>query len=339
MKEADIEKILINFDDSDISDISDTEDQQETETFDNLINAFEENETFLIEELSRQDQYEINISNIDVEENVCLGEAPIAEPSSISGQVSKFIPKKNCEFRWKKAPWTPPNTCFTQTYVNNEMKVPVVYFLEYFSENFLDQVLQATNQTSLLQSGKSVNLSKEEFLKFLALEITIGTLGYPRLDMYWSKATAIPCFSQCMTRPRFHSIRNNLKFTTATTNSDKLYKIRPLVDAFTQKLYIIPKDENLCVDEMMIPFKGKTALRQYMPKKPIKWGIKVFCLCSSKGMIYDFEIYQGKGTVSISQNLGFCADIVVYLTKTISDNTNFKLFLTIIFLLLTCYYV
>jgi hypothetical protein len=50
------------------------------------------------------------------------------------------------------------------------------------------------------------------------------------------------------------------------------------------------------IDEMMIRYKGSYCpARQYMPNKPEKWGVKVWCLADSKSkFVYDFEIYCGK---------------------------------------------
>ena len=44
-------------------------------------------------------------------------------------------------------------------------------------------------------------------------------------------------------------------------------------------------------DEAMIPYKGRTVLKQYMQKKPIKWGFKLFNFCA---------IYKGIFTLSKS---------------------------------------
>ena len=45
----------------------------------------------------------------------------------------------------------------------------------------------------------------------------------------------------------------------------------------------------------MIAFKGRLGWIQYMPKKPIKWGIKVFALCeSSTGYTVRMKVYTGK---------------------------------------------
>ena len=45
----------------------------------------------------------------------------------------------------------------------------------------------------------------------------------------------------------------------------------------------------------MIPFKGRLSLKQHMPLKPVKRGIKVWeCADSSNGFVCDLEVYTGK---------------------------------------------
>lgn len=46
---------------------------------------------------------------------------------------------------------------------------------------------------------------------------------------------------------------------------------------------------------MIVRSKGKfCSIRQYLPKKPCKWGIKVWCIIdSSKKNVWDFKVYTG----------------------------------------------
>ncbi len=54
----------------------------------------------------------------------------------------------------------------------------------------------------------------------------------------------------------------------------------------------------------MIKFKGRTSLKQYMPKKPIKRGIKAWVRADGyNGYICDFSIYCGKAG-DLGLNLG-----------------------------------
>ena len=60
--------------------------------------------------------------------------------------------------------------------------------------------------------------------------------------------------------------------------------------------------EKTCtIDEMMIWYKGTCCLIcQYMPNKPEKWGLKVWCLaCSASKYVSNFEVYCGKETPPI----------------------------------------
>ena len=148
-----------------------------------------------------------------------------------------------------------------------------------------------------MNSETAVIIEKEEILILMGLEIIIGAMGYHRLAMYWTSATEIPTFRKHMTKNRFHFIRTSLKFSLEENSTEKLVKVRPFINTFLKRTYHISSDENCYCDEMMIPCKSKTGLKQYMPKKPIKWGIKIFCLCSSKGIVYDLEMYQGKNII------------------------------------------
>ena len=49
----------------------------------------------------------------------------------------------------------------------------------------------------------------------------------------------------------------------------------------------------------MIKFQGRSSLKQYMPLKPVKHGIKVWVLAdSSNGYFSKFEVYTGKGATA-----------------------------------------
>ena len=59
-------------------------------------------------------------------------------------------------------------------------------------------------------------------------------------------------------------------------------------------LHIPSRD--IVVDEAMIPFQGRSSLKQFMPMKPVKRGIKVLCLADiSNGFVANFEVYTGRG--------------------------------------------
>ena len=53
--------------------------------------------------------------------------------------------------------------------------------------------------------------------------------------------------------------------------------------------------QNLSVDESMVGFKGRLSWIQYMPKKPRKWGIKIWTQAdSTNGYVSSLKVYTGK---------------------------------------------
>ncbi|KAK2708789.1 hypothetical protein QYM36_014414 [Artemia franciscana] len=87
----------------------------------------------------------------------------------------------------------------------------------------------------------------------------------------------------------------------------------------------IPAEERQSIDEQMVPFKGKLRYKQYLKDKPHSWGIKIFSRAGASGIIYDFEVYTGKSSVSVTE-LGQEAEVVLRLAEEIPRNKNFKLF-------------
>ena len=55
----------------------------------------------------------------------------------------------------------------------------------------------------------------------------------------------------------------------------------------------------------MVPYKGRSSLKQYMPKKPIKRGFKVWVRAEADiGYLSEFEVYTGKKDDGPEKNLG-----------------------------------
>ena len=67
---------------------------------------------------------------------------------------------------------------------------------------------------------------------------------------------------------------------------------------WTVKNQEVEVEEYSSVDEPIIPIKGQSSLKQYVTNKPHKWGIKLSACTGSSGIVYDFEMYVGKGTVT-----------------------------------------
>ena len=98
-------------------------------------------------------------------------------------------------------------------------------------------------------------------------------------------------------------------FPRGNANHDKLFEVRPLIDSVVPSIRSEYRPtKNLAIDEAMIPFKGRLGMKQYMPQKPVKRGIKVWeCADSSNGYVCcDLNVYTWKErNANPEQGLGY----------------------------------
>ena len=108
--------------------------------------------------------------------------------------------------------------------------------------------------------------------------------------------TRVQSIVSAMSRDRFLLIKMFLYMIDNTSQPnqndpdyDLAFKVRPLLNIVKENFRKIPKEENLCVDEQIIPFKGRSFMKQHIPKKPNRWEYKMFLLAGSEsGICYDF---------------------------------------------------
>lgn len=100
-----------------------------------------------------------------------------------------------------------------------------------------------------------------------------------------------------MSRNRFELLLRFVHFSNNEENdpNNRLIKIIYIIDHLNNnfKKYYNP-NEMLCVDESLVPFRGRIVFRQYLKQKRHKYGIKVLKLCSGPGYTYSLQIYTGK---------------------------------------------
>ena len=209
----------------------------------------------------------------------------------------------------------------------------------FFDSNLFDHIAQETNLYSVQTSGKSINTNAKEIEQFVGILVEMGILKYPQYRMYWDPTTRIPLIANVMGLTRFENIKryfhlndNSQTPTRGSDNFDRLYKVRPLLDSILANCHKIPQEENQSIDEQVIPTKGRSSLRQYLPKKPHKWGIKVWARCGVSGLIYDFDIYVGKqDDQNLSAEFGKVGAVVIKLTQNLPKQVGHKLFMDNLF--------
>ena len=77
-----------------------------------------------------------------------------------------------------------------------------------------------------------------------------------------------------LTKTKQNHFNDNTKMNRP--NTDNLFKARPLIDSLTETFNEQKPQEYLSIDEQIVPFKGKSSLKTYNPKKPKKGGFRVY---------------------------------------------------------------
>lgn len=222
--------------------------------------------------------------------------------------------------RWKKAkrvmhtPQIYTGRLFTGL---NELKTPQQFFLTFFDEALQEHIVTQTNLYAG-QKNTLLSLTREELLTFFGGLLLSGYSKLPHRRLYWDSDDDVPkLLPQSMRRNRFEDILKNLHLAdnTALDPEDRLAKLRPfmtmLQERFRDNNYL---DENLSIDESMIPYYGRHFAKQYIRGKPIRFGFKNWALCSSTGYMYGFDIYTGRQP-GVTYEHGLGADVVIGLLE------------------------
>ena len=209
---------------------------------------------------------------------------------------------------------------------------PLEVFKLFFSDDLLDSIVEESNRYAAQVMGDEryrewTKITKEELKAFFGFSILMGIEKLPSVDDYWSKDPLLhyPPIADRIPRWRFREISRYLHFVDNDNLAprgdpahDRLGKVRPLVDHLGSKFEALYEpSKHVAVDEAMIKFQGRSSLKQYMPMKPIKRGIKVWVLGdSSNGYFSRFDIYTGRKE---DREVGLGAHVVKELTKDLKD--------------------
>lgn len=203
---------------------------------------------------------------------------------------------------------------------SNELEI----FLQLFPNSLFCFIAENTNLRIAInnenknQTHKATNAA--EIKVFMGIIIIMSYNVLPSMANYWSKNASMgnQFIKDVMSRDRFLFLHSKIYFNTPEkTDESKTFYIDEVVSCFKytfQKAY--SDSSHQAIDESMVKFKGRSSLKQYMPAKPIKRGIKLWSRCDSlTGYLYDLNIYCGKETKQMEGTLG--ERVVTRLTQTI----------------------
>lgn len=188
-------------------------------------------------------------------------------------------------------------------------KKPYDFYRLLINDSILDLIVQETNRYatqcqaenvtpgSRIKSWKPTNAGEIEY--FIGILMWMGLCQLPAITSYWSnKIIYNNQIKSIMPRNRFQLLLKMLHFSNnddENVEDDRLRKITPLLDLLNQSFQsVLVPGEYVCIDETLVPFKGRLKFKQYISNKRHKFGIKLFKLCQEGGYTYNFKVYCGK---------------------------------------------
>lgn len=239
---------------------------------------------------------------------------------------------------WANVPFTVPDTTFhgRQEPVPAQLRSPYDYFRDLVTDDMLETVELQTNMYGLQKSGKELKTTKKEIEVFIGLYLRMGLMKAHNVKAYWAARTRYPPVADEVARNRFtilaahiHFVNNN-GVSEIEKEKDKLWKIRPWISSQRKNLEKLVPIQNQSVDEVMVAFKGRSGLKQFMRNKPHRWGFKLWARAGIDGMLHDWDVYQGSKksdqTQSQKSTLGVAGDVVFTMAEKLKTGDNFIIF-------------
>ena len=181
---------------------------------------------------------------------------------------------------------------------------PLDVFGLFFTDDICSHILHQSNLYAEQVLGEEKygdweEISSNELRAYFGFMILMGLYPKPARRDYWKRDPFVG-YAERISRDRFYDIGRYLHFADNAAlvpqgqpGYDRLGKVREVMEKVSDRFYK-PHCEN-SVDEAMIPFQGRSSLKQYMPAKPVKRGIKVWCRADAhNGYLCQFEVYTGR---------------------------------------------
>ncbi|XP_031332326.1 piggyBac transposable element-derived protein 4-like [Photinus pyralis] len=199
-------------------------------------------------------------------------------------------------------------------------------FFLFFTPDILEILVRETNRKARqyfdewnaanpTRTKKYAATNDTEIEAYIGLLITMGALQASRepIEMLFTSDLAYcrPIFPATLSRNRYNFLTKFLRFDNFETRQERrlIDKLAPVRDIFEKLVSnckrALNPSHHLCVDEQLVPFRGKAPFRVYMKNKPAKYGIKIWALadCGSNYTV-NMQVYLGKINNKPEKNQG-----------------------------------
>lgn len=177
---------------------------------------------------------------------------------------------------------------------------PVELFETFFSTEIKNYIIEATKENDY-------DLTILDLNTFIGIIILSSFNKRKSQRDYWSSDPYLQCqvASSAISCDNFEMIKSKMKYSkfSDVDPNDREWRIRFLLNEFRKNIKKFGFFETrLSIDEMMAKSYARTVLKQFIRGKPIRFGFKLWALCTADGYLLDLDLYCGKNS-SIGNNL------------------------------------
>ncbi|KAH9639512.1 hypothetical protein HF086_004338 [Spodoptera exigua] len=142
----------------------------------------------------------------------------------------------------------------------------------YFTNKYHQFYVRHTDLRVYARLKRWQDVTVHDIYIFLALTMLFTRNKRLTIEEHWSVDPLLnsPIFHSIMCRDRYCAILAVLSFSEVhdVSNLSRLYKIEMMIDHARQKFrHTLVPGGKLCIDESIVPFKGRLVIKQYLPKK------------------------------------------------------------------------
>ena len=183
------------------------------------------------------------------------------------------------------------------------------FFKLFFSDDVIETIVEHTNTYADMYilrkpyygapDGSWDPVTPAEIKKFIAFILYMGLVRVSNYEDYWRTFSLYNGLwgRAFFSRDRFKALLAFIHVDDPDSDTtDRLCKVRYVYEQVQKAScrYWQPR-QHVSLDERMIRFKGRHAMKVYLKNKPVKWGFKSYALCdSSNHYNWKFEIYTGQ---------------------------------------------
>lgn len=181
---------------------------------------------------------------------------------------------------------------------------PVELFEKFFTNSMKKYIIEACKENNF-------DLNLDDLNTFIGIIILSSINKRKSQRDYWSTDPylSLEVVSSAMQRDKFLEIKSKLKYSKSKDKdpNDKAWRVRRLLKMFQTNIRQFGAWRTaLSVDEMMAKSYARTALKQFIRGKPIRFGLKFWGLCTVDGYVLNLDLYCGKNS-EIMNHLAKCA--------------------------------